>query len=142
MTLLNRAGIDEEARREMIYHYTDGRTDSVRDLSNRELLALCGKLSEHQLQQGIELIMRHKRSIVLAIATRTGIKQPNGWEKFNSWMKTRSIYKKELHAYRNNELDQLIRQFRGIEAHFTKSAEKPGTKAWHQKTGIPNINPN
>ncbi|MDP2061330.1 MAG: hypothetical protein U1C58_06180 [Flavobacteriaceae bacterium] len=142
MTLLGRAGIREEARREMIYNFTGGRTQSARDLNTKELLSLCNKLQANQQQDQIELIMRRKRSVVLTIATRTGIKEPNGWSKFNLWMKNRSIFKKELHNYDFDELDQLVRQFRGLEANFNRSAEKPGTKAWHQATGIPDLNPN
>jgi len=142
MTLLGRAGIREEARREMIYNFTNGRTDSAKNLSTKELQSLCGELQNRQQQGELEMIMRRKRSVVLTIATRTGIKEPNGWSKFNLWMKSKSIFKKELHKYDYDELDQLVRQFRGLEANFKKSAEKPGTKAWHQSTGIPDFNPN
>lgn len=85
----------------------------------------------------VEILMRNKRSTVLAIATRTGIKKVNSWDEFNEWMKTKSVLKKDLHRYDFDELDQLIRQFRALESNFDKSAKKPGTKAWHQKNGLP-----
>ncbi len=142
MTLINRAGIKEDLRREMIYNATSGRTRSVRELTHKEMDAICASLQEKAAATGLDIEMRKKRSIVLTIATRTGIKEPDSWSKFNLWMKNKSIFKKELHAYDYEELDQLIRQFRGIEANFDRSAKKVGTKAWHHATGIPNINNN
>jgi hypothetical protein len=85
----------------------------------------------------MELIMKRKRSVILTIATDTGIKEPNSWTKFNNWMKASSIHKKELHAYNYDELDELTKQFRGLKANYENSAEKMGTKAWHHSTGIP-----
>lgn len=89
-----------------------------------------------------ELIMKRKRSIILTIATKTGIKEPDSWSKFNLWMKKSSIFKKELHAYDYEELDQLIRQFRGLEANYEESSKKVGNKAWHHATGIPRVSEN
>lgn len=90
----------------------------------------------------MELVMKRKRSIVLTIATKTGIKEVNSWSKFNLWMKKNSIFKKELHAYDYDELDQLIRQFRGLEQNYEQSAQKVGNKAWHHATGIPKASDN
>ena len=80
-----------------------------------------------------EMTLRDKRSIVLTIATRTGIKEADSWTKFNTWMLNSSCLKKELHQYKIDELDQLIKQFRGLEANYNKSASKTGTKAWMHK---------
>ena len=80
-----------------------------------------------------EMNLRDKRSIVLIIATRTGIKDADSWEKFNRWMLNNSVLKKELHKYKLDELDKLIKQFRGLEANYRKSAEKTGTKKKKKK---------
>jgi hypothetical protein len=84
-----------------------------------------------------EILMRNKRSTVLAIATRTGIKKPDTWEEFNTWMKSKSVLKKDLHRYDFDELDQLIRQFRALERNYEASSGKTGTKAWYHKNGLP-----
>lgn len=89
-----------------------------------------------------ELIMKRKRSIVLKLATNTGIKEPNDWKRFNGWMKEYSILKKELHAYTYDELDDLTKQFRALQDNYTKSAIKTGTKAWHHANGIPVLSQN
>jgi len=80
-----------------------------------------------------QMTLREKRSVILTIATRTGIKDADCWIKFNKWMLNSSILKKELHKYNSDELDKLIKQFRGLEANYNKSANKTGTKAWLHK---------
>ena len=80
-----------------------------------------------------EMTLRDKRSIVLTIATRTGIKDADSWEKFNDWMLNSSVLKKELKNYKLDELDKLIKQFRGLVANYRKSVNKTGTKAWMHK---------
>lgn len=78
----------------------------------------------------------------MTIATRTGIKELDSWKKFNQWMLNNSCLKKELHQYNLDELDQLIKQFRGLENNYNKSACKVGTKAWIHKNKFLPIIPN
>ncbi|URC14014.1 hypothetical protein [Flavobacterium sp. B183] len=42
----------------------------------------------------MELIMKRKRSVILTLATSTGIKEADSWTKFNNWMLNSSILKK------------------------------------------------
>lgn len=142
MTLLGKAGVNDETRREMIFNFTNGRSESVKDLNERELQLLCNELQSRFLASDYEIQMRKKRSIVLTIATRTGIKSATSWNEFNKWMLNSSIYKKELHAYDYEELDQLIKQFRGLEGNYKKSAQKTGTKAWIHANGFSQISQN
>ena len=100
------------------------------------------KTSEQSLSAEIELIMKRKRSVILTIATKTGIKEADSWTKFNNWMLNSSIYKKSLHAYEYDELDELNKQFRALEINYNNSAEKFGSKAWHHATGIPKTSSN
>lgn len=137
MTLLGQQKIDEDTRHEMVYTFTGGRTTSVTDLSPQELQEFCNRLQNKVNSGDLEILMRQKRSTVLTIATRTGIKEPDSWSKFNLWMNNSSVFKKSLNLYNFDELDQLIRQFRGLESNYKQSAAKPGTKAWHHNTGIP-----
>lgn len=95
------------------------------------------KESEQSLSAEMELIMKRKRSAILTLATKTGIKERDCWVKFNNWMLVSSIHKKVLNAYDYDELDELTKQFRALEANYENSAEKTGTKAWHHSTGIP-----
>lgn len=106
-------------------------------LNNRKREVEAKKESEQSLSAEMELIMKRKRSAILTLATKTGIKERDCWVKFNNWMLVSSIHKKALNAYDYNELDDLTKQFRALEANYQHSAEKMGTKAWHHSTGIP-----
>ena len=110
MTLLSKAGIDDDMRHEMIHRFTGGRTTSSKDLSAAELAKLINRL-----QGDYEDQLRRLRSEILAIATRTGIHDPGDWEKFNRFMIHRSIAHKPLNQYNIAELKSLRKQFRAIE---------------------------
>lgn len=147
MTLFSKYGIDEQQRHELIYAWTAGRTQSSKELLSIELDELCEKLErDYKFRSGMdahtELEKKEKRSIVLTIAQRTGIHDPNDWSKFNGFMLKSSILKKKLNAYELDELDDLIKQFRGLERNYTRSAGKAGTKAYFHSKGLPKINPN
>jgi hypothetical protein len=147
MTLCSKYGIDEKQRHELIYAWTSGRTESSTGLLAYELDELCEKLErEYKFRANIdantELEKKSKRSIVLTIAQRTGIHDPNDWNKFNRFMLNSSILKKKLNSYELDELDDLIKQFRGLERNYAKSAAKAGTKAYFHAKGLPFILPN
>jgi len=87
MTLFSKQGIDDDFRRTIIDGFTKGRTTSAKELTADELEKLCERLCPQTAAAAdLELEMRKRRSIILAIATRTGIKETNGWSKFNNWM--------------------------------------------------------
>lgn len=139
--LLNERGINEQARHDLVFAWTEGRTQSSLDLNDDELRDICFKL-EHQYDAPafdwhIETYCRKMRSQVLKIATETGIKETDSWVNFNRFMLNHSIFKKELKAYTLQELPELVRQFRGIERHYQQSAIHPGSKAWHHAHHLP-----
>lgn len=100
------------------------------------------RASDQSLSAEMELMMKRKRSNILTIATKTGIKEADSWTKFNNWMLSSSIHKKALNAYNYDELDDLNKQFRQLEINYTNSAKKVGNKAWHHATGIPRSSEN
>ena len=145
MAILNKEGYDADARHDLIYSFTEGRTVSTRDLFDIELTELVNQLlsSRNKSSELAEKIsLKEKRSIVLTIAQRTGIHEGTNFEKFNAFMEARSILKKRLNKYTIDELDELIKQFRGLEANFQKSAENAGTKAWNKSNGFSQISDN
>jgi hypothetical protein len=105
--------------------------------NNKKRVVETQKKSEQSHSAEMELIMKRKRSIILSLATHTGIKEADSWTKFNNWMKNSSIHKKALNAYEYDELSDLTKQFQALKANYENSAEKMGTKAWHHATGIP-----
>lgn len=82
-----------------------------------------------------QLILKKKeqKSIVLKIATKVGLHDPNDWSKFNQFMLHKSVHKKDLNLYDLEELKDLVKQFRGIDYHYEKSAKQKGTKAYYHK---------
>ncbi|AXG70458.1 hypothetical protein KORDIASMS9_02698 [Kordia sp. SMS9] len=147
MTLLSKRNIDEKKRHELVYAFTNGRTKSTKDLIQKEINDLCWKLeNEFQfytyIDPYLEAFKKKKRSVVLAIASEVGIKEPNSWSSFNSFMKKSSVHKKALSKYDLEQLDDLIRQFKAIENNYKKSAKKSGTKAWSHSLGLPQISSN
>ncbi len=81
--------------------------------------------------------MKQRRSTVLAIAQRVGIHEGTSFDKFNGWMRERSIYKKQLQKYSYEELGELVKQMHALEANYKASLLKAGTKAWHHHYGLP-----
>lgn len=98
--------------------------------------------NDQSLSAEMELIMKRKRSNILTLATKTGIKEADSWTKFNKWMLNSSVHHKALNAYDYDELDDLNKQFRQLEINYNNSAEKVGNKAWHHATGIPRSSEN
>lgn len=139
MTVLHRLGINDDQRHDLVYNYTNGRTSSTRELTEGELNGLVWRLHKDLRSANntamVELQLKKKRSTVLAIAQRCGIHTGTDFTAFNSFMKNRSIHKKELHKYTLDELTDLVKQFRGLERNYKASAQNPGTKAWNKARG-------
>jgi hypothetical protein len=126
------------AKRQTLNTFSDSDSPVENYLNNKKrVIETAKKESSQSLSAEMELIMKRKRSVILTLATHTGIKEPDSWTKFNNWMKNSSILKKELNAYEYDELDDLTKQFQALKANYENSAEKMGTKAWHHSTGIP-----
>jgi hypothetical protein len=145
MAILTKKGFDADSRHELIYSYTNGRTKSTRELYDLELTDLVNhlnKIEQASSQLTEKIALKEKRAIVLAIAQRTGIHEGTNFDKFNAFMEARSILKKRLNKYTLDELDELIKQFRGLEANFQKSAGNAGTKAWNKSNGFSQISDN
>jgi len=145
MAILTKKGFDADSRHELVYSYTQGRTKSTRELYDLELTDLVNQLNKvEQTSNHLaeKMALKEKRAIVLAIAQRTGIHEGTNFDKFNAFMEARSILKKRLNKYTLDELDQLIKQFRGLEANFQKSAENAGTKAWNKANGFNQLSNN
>ena len=151
MTILGKAKVDEQTRHDLVYAWTQGRTDSTKDLFEKELDDILWKLQNdsffagnipHTTNAMMELELKRKRSNVLAIAQRCGLHEGTSFEKFNGFMEKCSIHKKRLNKYTIDELDELLKQMRKLEANFKASAQKAGTKAWHEHFGIPQSSDN
>mgnify|MGYP001579217773 FL=1 len=120
---------------------SDSAVNNYKNNKKREV-EITNRESDQSLSAEMELIMKRKRSNILTIATKTGIKEANNWTKFNKWMLNSSVHKKPLKEYNYEELDDLNKQFRQLLANYENSSQKVGNKAWHHATGIPRSSEN
>ena len=121
-----------------------GRTTDIEELSDEELAEVYKiffpverNIAEQAFLLNYEKLLKEHRSIVLSIATRIGLKEPDSWDKFNNWMLKSSILKKKLNDYNLQEIKDLERQLRATESNYQASAEKAGNKAWYHKNKFP-----
>ena len=121
-----------------------GRTTDIEDLSEKELQEIYKiffpherNIAEQAFLLNYEKLLKEHRSVILSIATRIGIKEPDSWDKFNNWMLKSSILKKKLNDYNLQEIKDLERQLRATESNYQASAEKAGNKAWYHKNKFP-----
>ena len=121
-----------------------GRTTDIEELSDEELAEVYKiffpterNIAEQVFLLNYEKLLKEHRSIVLSIATRIGLKEPDNWDKFNNWMLKSSILKKKLNDYNLQEIKDLERQLRATESNYQASAEKAGNKAWYHKNKFP-----
>ena len=121
-----------------------GRTTDIEELSDEELAEVYRilfpterNIAEQVFMLNYEKLLKEHRSIVLSIATRIGLKEPDSWDKFNNWMLKSSILRKKLNNYNLQEIKDLERQLRATESNYQASAEKAGNKAWYHKNKFP-----
>ncbi len=121
-----------------------GRTTDIEELSDEELAEVYRilfpterNIAEQVFMLNYEKLLKEHRSIVLSIATRIGLKEPDSWDKFNNWMLKSSILKKKLNDYNLQEIKDLERQLRATESNYQASSEKAGNKAWYHKNKFP-----
>ena len=129
-------------KKQTLHTFNDSDSAVNNYFKNRQREASPVAKNDQSLSAEMELIMKRKRSTILTIATKTGIKEVDCWIKFNQWMLNSSVHKKALNAYDYDELDELQKQFRQLEINYSESAKKVGNKAWHHATGIPQSSEN
>lgn len=120
--LLNRLGIDKQVKAELVRQFSHGRTDSTAQMNYMECQSLIAHLASQTkpLRQDLTEPVRRMRAKVVAIARDLGyIKvkvHTTDWERFNSFMSTRSCLKKPLSKYTVDELPQLVTQWESMQA--------------------------
>ena len=122
----------------LIDSVTDHRTMRLEELTDAEINLMMTVFKPKTIEQKAdalvdEIKLRNMRSKILALAERTGIKEPGNFHTFNNWMMVSSVYKKQLTNYNIDELKQLYKQLRAVEQNNNASAERPLTKAWLRK---------
>ncbi|MCG8868089.1 hypothetical protein G1K81_13410 [Tenacibaculum finnmarkense] len=133
-----------------IFDQSNFRTSNIEELTESELKALYylffsskkpitieEELQRLQTQQELKRL----RSVILNDAQNIGLYKPDDWQKFNVFMKNKSVLKKPLNSYEICEFPALILQFKSMRHKFKKNKTKVGTADWYNFIGIkPSVN--
>lgn len=133
----------EQGLRSAVELHTNYNKWQVEDLTVNELIKLyqrffpqkspVEKVFEREKEQKVKKL----RSVVLKDATYIGLLRIDDWRDFNNWMLKLSPLKKPLNAYKLEEFEPLIKQFKSLKTKYDKKAMIPGTKEWYYKNKIP-----
>lgn len=100
----------DEQKRLLVLQYTNGRTDSLREMTAKEYNAMCSGL-EREL--GTREIRRKKRSGCLRLMQQLG-KDTTNWAIVDEYCCNPRIAGKPFRELTNSELDALERKLRAI----------------------------
>ena len=125
--LLNNIGALED-KKEIIYAFTNGRTESTKDLSLNEARELIQQLAHNEPSE------KHRKAIVY-LAYKASIIYGSTKEdyqmnraKLNMFLRERGTVKKDLEKMNLQELKQVHRQFEAIVRNNKKSQEHKEAK--------------
>ena len=119
---LSGIGDRDDFKRQMVSQFTNGRTDSLREMTRQEYDRCCESL-EGQSRYKEEL--RKERSATLKLMQKAGI-DTTGWNRINRFCLDPRIAGKEFARITADEHPQLRRKLRAIDSMggFTIAAEK------------------
>ena len=108
---MNPVGDREEVKRSIVLQYTDGRTDSLREMTLAEYTRCCSDLERRT--DGMD-ILRKERSATLHLMQRMG-GDTSDWERVNALCRNSRIAGKDFRHISADEHPGLRRKLRGIE---------------------------
>lgn len=123
--LLHNLRLDEEAKREIIYNFTNGRSNRTNDMHFNEARDMIDFLAKQAGEQPSPQIAHERRRVsedkmrkkVIAIAYQLGWTKPNGkidMDRLNKFIASRPIADypiKQLNDIKYKDLPKLINQF-------------------------------
>ena len=102
--------VDKE---ELVLQFTDGRTTSLREMTDCEYMSMIGALEEAAAPSRAEL-KRWRSSALLRIG-RLGINTIDNWDGINAFVSSSKIAGKPFYNLNVAELQQLVRKLEAIE---------------------------
>lgn len=119
------------------------RTTDLEEMTTSEIESLYGQLFPKPVPSDPfdklvnSLVYRDYRAIILKEAQYMGIHDPGDWKPFNNFMIKRSVLKKPLPAYKLEEFEALIKQFKSMRSKYDQASKIPGTWEWYHKNKLP-----
>lgn len=110
---LNRlpGGNTEDMKETLVSSFTDGRTTSLKEMTQKEYDAMCSALEE---RTGWKEQLRKKRSVCLKLMQKAGI-DTTDWQRVNAFCEDPRIAGKVFSQLSNEELEQLSVKLRSIQ---------------------------
>lgn len=128
-TLLNRLPCSdrEELKRNLVLQYTNGRTESLKEVTDKEYYAMCEDLQNQVNGDKVRQIardnLRRKRSSVLHQLQKMGIDTTN-WNAINRYCEQPRIAGKEFRHLTEDELDMLFLKLKMIHKKENQKSDK------------------
>lgn len=105
-------GDRDEVKRQLVWQYTNGRTDSLREMTRAEYDRCCDDLER---KNGYKDQLRKERSATLKLMQKAGI-DTTDWKRINAFCLDPRIAGKEFARLTTDELAQLRRKIRAIDS--------------------------
>lgn len=108
---LNHIGDRDEVKKSIVWQYTNGRTDSLREMSRAEYNKCCEDL---ELKVGLKEELRKERSATLKLMQKMGV-DTTDWNRVNLLCRDTRIIGKEFYHITAEEHRALRRKLRSID---------------------------
>lgn len=106
------AGFNEEMKEAFVWQYTNKRTTSLHEMTEREYSVMCSAIEKHDSVQGE---LRQMRSKVLHQMQLIGVNTAD-WDAVNAYCNDSRIAGKPFGWLKIHELEELLRKLRAIRA--------------------------
>lgn len=123
-------GDRDEVKRQIVWQYTNGRTDRLKEMTRQEYDRCCADLER---KNGYRDLLRKERSATLKLMQKAGI-DTTDWNRVNAFCSDPRIAGKEFARLDTDELIALRRKIRAIDSKggFTIKAEREAARQQEQ----------
>lgn len=124
-------GDRDEMKKSLVLQYTEGRTDSLREMTRREYDACCEALEKltgrDEWRQKLREELRRRRSVCLKLMQRLGI-DTSDWARVNDFCSHPRIAGKPFARIEADELERLSVKLRAIQRAGGLKERKPADR--------------
>lgn len=119
-------GDRDEVKRQLVWQYTNGRTDSLKEMTRQEYERCCDDLER---KSGYRDLLRKERSATLKLMQKAGI-DTTDWNRVNAFCRDPRIAGTEFCRLSTDDLVQLRRKLRAIDSKggFAIKAEREAVR--------------
>lgn len=123
-------GDRDEVKSQLVWQYTNGRTNSLKEMTRQEYDRCCDDLER---KNGYKDQLRKERSATLKLMQKAGV-DTTDWNRVNAFCRDPRIAGKEFAWLTTDELSQLRRKIRAIDSKggFTIKAEREAARKAEQ----------